>query len=197
MSFGRLPILTTDKTMKNIKWIILAVVAYSLNSCYTFKTAGIPAGMETFYIPEVENTAANVVGTLASNFQLKLTDKIRIEGKLTPTEYEPHVQFEATITGFRVSSVAPEEGQTTAFNRLDISVRVKFTKYFDLNFADNKYYNPNPSEDQKDGKVWTQTFSFFEDYPSDENLLDLQDDLIENITDQIVEDIFNKAFSDW
>ncbi len=183
--------------MKITKWIILALVAYALNGCYTFKSAGIPAGMETFYIAEVENTAANVVGTLASNFQLKLTDKIRTEGKLTPTEYEPHVQFEATITGFNVTSVAPEEGQTTAFNRLDIRVQVKFTKYFDVTFEDNNYYNPNPDDDPKKNLIWTNTFGFFEDYASDVNLLDVQDGLIENITDQIVEDIFNKAFSDW
>jgi len=177
--------------MKNTKWIILALVAYALNGCYTFKTAGIPPGMETFYIAEVENNAANVVGTLASNFQLKLTDKVRIEGKLTPTEYDPHVEFVATITGFNVSSVAPEEGQTTAFNRLDIRVQVKFTNHFDAEFENN--YNPKPSDDKK----WTNTFGFFEDYASTTNLLDVQEELIENITDQIVEDIFNKAFSDW
>lgn len=167
--------------MKNIKWIILALTAYALNGCYTFKSAGIPPGMETFYVAEVENTAANVVGTLASNFQLKLVDKVRIEGKLTPTEYEPHVEFNAVITGYNVTSVAPEEGQTTAFNRLDIRVRVEFIN--------------NINDDPK--KSWTNTFGFFEDYASTTNLLDVQDDLIENITDQIVEDIFNKAFSDW
>ena len=167
--------------MKNIKWILLAVVAYALNGCYTFKSAGIPPGMETFYVAEVENNAANVVGTLASNFQLKLLDKIRIEGKLTPTEYEPHVEFEVKISGYNVTSVAPEEGQTTAFNRLDIRVQVDFKN--------------NINEDPK--KSWSNSFGFFEDYASDVNLLDVQDDLIENITDQIVEDIFNKAFSDW
>lgn len=163
------------------KWLILFLASYMLNGCYTFKSAGIPPGMETFYIAEVDNTAANVVGTLASNFQLKLTDKIRTEGKLTPTEYEPDVEFEATITAFNVSSVAPEEGQTTAFNRLDIRVQVKFTNNFD----------PDPK------KSWTNTFGFFEDYASTTNLLDVQDELIENITDQIIEDIFNKAFADW
>jgi len=155
--------------MKIAKWFLVGLVAYTLNSCYSFKSAGIPAGMETFYIEEFDNTAPNVVPTLA-------------KGKLAFTEYEPHVDFKGAITRYAVTSQAPEEGQTTAFNRLDITIEVTYTNNLD--------------DDPK--KSWTnQRFSFFEDYPSDANLLDVQDDLIETITDQIVEDIFNKAFSDW
>ena len=98
------------------------------------------------------------------------------------TEYEPHVDFKGVITTYSVTSQAPEEGQTTAFNRLEIIVKVTYTN--------------NIEEDPK--KSWEdKTFSFFEDYPSDVNLLDVQDDLIENISDQIIEDIFNAAFSGW
>jgi len=169
------------------KWILFAVFCYFLQSCYSFKTAGIPPGMETFYVAEFDNTSNNVVPTLATNFAQKLIDKVRTEGKLSLTEYEPHVEFSGTITTFRVSSVAPEEGQTTAFNRLDIGIRIEF--------KNNLEGDAGISADPK--KNWSQTFSFFEDYASDQNLLDIQDELIENITDQIVEDIFNRAFSDW
>ena len=167
--------------IKSFKWLIWAITAYTLNSCYSFKTAGIPPGMETFYVAEFDNTSPNVVATLATDFAQKLVDKVRTEGKLIPTEYEPHVEFSGSIVGYNVTSVAPEEGQTTAFNRLDIRVRIEFKNNLD--------------DDPK--KSWTNTFGFFEDYASDVNLLDVQDDLIETITDQIVEDIFNKAFSDW
>ena len=150
--------------------------------CYSFKTAGIPPGMETFYVGEFDNTSANVVPTLAQDFQQKLIDKVRTEGKLTPTEYEPDVEFTGAITGFAVTSVAPEEGQTTAFNRLDIRVSITFK---------------NTLATTEKEQEWTSSFGFFEDYPSDVNLLDVQEDLIDNITDQLVEDIFNKAFSGW
>ncbi|MEM6317786.1 MAG: LPS assembly lipoprotein LptE, partial [Bacteroidota bacterium] len=167
--------------MRYFNWLIVIVVAYCCNSCYSFKTAGIPPGMETFYVAEFDNTSSNVVPTLATDFAQKLLEKVRAEGKLTFTEYDPHVDFSGAITGFNVSSVAPEEGQTTAFNRLDIRVNITFKNNID----------PDPE------KGWTQSFGFFEDYPSDVNLLDVQEDLIESITDQIVEDVFNKAFSDW
>lgn len=172
--------------MNNIKWFLLLLAAYTIHSCYSFKSAGIPPNMQTFYIAEVDNTSSNVVPTLATDFGIKLSDQIRREGKLIPTEIDPHVEFISTITAFRVTSVAPEEGQTTAFNRLDISVRIEF--------INNLEKDPN---DPNEPKKWTQNFGFFEDYASDVNLLDIQEDLIDNITDQIVEDIFNKAFSDW
>ena len=167
--------------MKQCKWLFVATIFYQLFACYSFKSAGIPPGMETFYVAEFDNNSTNVVPTLTTDFAQKLVDKVRTEGKLSPTEYEPHVEFSGTITTFQVTSVAPEEGQTTAFNRLDIRISVE--------------YKNNLNEDPK--KSWTSTFGFFEDYPSDTNLLDVQEDLIDNITDQIVEDIFNKAFSDW
>ena len=168
--------------MPILKWLLIAIIAYSLNSCYSFKTAGIPPGMETFYIADFDNFSNNVVPTLATDFSQKLLDKVRAEGGLTPNEYEPHVEFSGDIVGYDVIAVAPEEGQTTTFNRLTITVRI--------NFKNNLF----PEDDKKS---WEERFSFFEDYPSDTNLLDVQDDLIENITDQIIENIFNRAFSDW
>ena len=39
--------------------------------------------------------------------------------------------------------------------------------------------------------------SFFSDFESSQNLADVQDELIEAIFEQITEDIFNRAFSDW
>ena len=165
-----------------LRFLFLAMTSYCLVSCYSFKSAGIPPEMETFYVEEFDNTSTNVVPTLAIDFTQKLIDQIRNESRLTRTEYEPHVAFSGAIAAFRVTSIAPEEGARTAFNRLEIVINVKFKN--------------NITTDEKK-KEWQQSFSFFEDYPSDTNLLDIQDSLIENITDQIVEDIFNKAFSDW
>ena len=44
---------------------------------------------------------------------------------------------------------------------------------------------------------WSQTFSFFEDFDNDSNLEDVQDELIDNIFEQILQDIFTRAFTNW
>ena len=158
-----------------------------LASCifYTPKTTGIPQNVNTFYVAEFDNNARNVVPTLSYDFTQTLLDKVLNESRLTFTETDPDIEFSGAITRYEVTSVAPEEldGRTvTAFNRLDIAVQIDY-----LN---------NKEEDLKK-KDWSQNFSFYLDFENTESLLDVQDRLIEEINDQLVEDIFNKAFSDW
>ena len=84
-----------------------------------------------------------------------------------------------SIQGYNVSSVAPQPGERTAFNRLTISLTVEYTN------------NLDPKD------KWTKSFTHFEDFPSETNLLQVQDELIEIIFKQIMEDIFNQAFNNW
>ncbi|MFT5764518.1 MAG: hypothetical protein ACI8X3_001949, partial [Saprospiraceae bacterium] len=69
--------------------------------------------------------------------------------------------------------------ELTAFNRLDVTVNVEFIN--------------NKDETQN----WVQPFSYFSDFESDQNFLTVQDGLVETINNQLVEDIFNKAFTNW
>ena len=66
-----------------------------------------------------------------------------------------------------------------ALNRLTITVRVRFTNNID------------------DSKDFEQTFSRYEDYPSDQDLNSVQESLTSTIIEQLVEDIFNKALVNW
>jgi len=147
--------------------------------CYSFKGISIPADVSTYYIPVFEIRTDNAPPTIGQQFSERLKDKVRNESRLQWNEEEPDIEFTGAITGFRVNPVAPQPGETVAINRLEINVSV--------NFINNK--------DEK--KNWKQTFSFFNDFPTNVNLLDVQTELVENIYEQLVEDIFNKAFTDW
>ena len=134
---------------------------------------------------EFDNNTENVVPTLSYDFTQALLEKVLNESRLTFTETDPDIEFSGTISRYKVTSVAPEDvdGRTvTAFNRLDIGVNVFYI---------------NNLEDDPQKKEWEQYFSFFLDYENTVNLLDIQDDLIIQINDQLVEDIFNRSFSDW
>ncbi len=163
---------------KNLLYITLLFVV-SLSSCYSFKGITIPVTVNTFYVNLFDNDAQNVVPNLSLDFTEKLKDKIRSESRLDESNTDPDIEFKGTITQYRVSSEAPTTGETTAFNRLTITIAVE-------------YINNQDEEDN-----WKQNFSFFNDFPSSQNLLSVQDELIENINDQLVEDIFNKAFTNW
>jgi hypothetical protein len=162
-----------------MKYFYLVVVLLSLNSCYSLKNVSISPDLQSFYINKFENKALNSPPIITQIFEETLLNKIRNESRLKYQEIDPHVEFSGAIVGYNVLSVAPEPNETTAFNRLQITVQVSYAN----------------SLDEKD--KWQQNFSFFENYRSDVNLIDVQDNLISLIYDQIVEDIFNKAFTNW
>lgn len=165
---------------------LLACSYFLFNSCtVSLKSTGIPPSINTFFIEEFDNNARNVVPTLSYDFTQALLDKIRNESRLNYADTDPDVIFSGNISRYEVTSVAPEENNgvaTTAFNRLDMAVQVNYI---------------NTKEDDPKKKEWSQQFNFFVDFESDQNLLDVQESLIEELNAQLVEDIFNKAFSGW
>jgi len=164
----------------NILSILLLIgIGLAANACYSFKSIGIPPDMKTFQVFPFDILADNVVPTLPITFTERLKDKILQESRLTYVENDPDVEFRGSIQEYDISAVAPEEGETTALNRLEITVMIDYLNNLDEN------------------DTWKSSFSYFNDFGVDENLLDIQDELIENINEQLVEDIFNKAFGNW
>ncbi len=159
--------------------ILLVLGLLTQSGCYSFKGTAIAPEINTFYVSPFENRAANVVPTLSQTFTEQLKDKIRSESKLRYTDTDPDIEFSGYISDYRVRSVAPQEGETTAFNRLEIKVYVEYKNLSD------------------ESDTWKETFSFYDDYDSAVNILSVQDDLITVINDQLVEYIFNKAFTNW
>lgn len=161
--------------------IILALCSVSILSpgCYSFKGFSIGQELSTFGVSDFRNTAVNAPPTIQQTFQERLKEKVIRESRLKFDDVNPDLTFSGTITRFSVTAVAPERDATTSANRLDIAVNVT-------------YENARNEKNR-----WTQTFSHFADFATTDNLLDIQDQLITIIFDQVIEDIFNKAFADW
>jgi hypothetical protein len=160
----------------------LLLVALLFQGCYSFRGIAIDPAVNTFYVAPFENRAPNSVPTLAPDFTERLKDKIRNESRLVFSELEPDIEFVGAITGFQVTAEAPQPGEQVAFNRLTISVAVDYIN--------------NRAIDEK-SKVVKISKSFYDEFPSDQNLFDIQETLIQRITNQLVEDIFTQAFTNW
>ena len=165
--------------MKNIALAVVVITLFS--GCYSFRGISIDPNMNTFYVANFEEQAPNAIQLLGQTFAEALRDKVRNESRLLYNDTDPDIEFKGTITTYRVTSEAPEPGETTAFNRLTVGVRVEFIN--------------NQSDDDEDD--WSSTFSFFQDFPSSQNILNIQQDLLDAIIEQVVEDIFNRAFTNW
>ncbi len=166
-----------------LRWSILTTVLLMLNACYSLKGIAIDPDTNTFYVATFENTSNNIVPNLDQDFTEALRRKIRDNSRLRFTDIEPDIEFSGAITSYRITAQAPERGETVSFNRLTINVSVD-------------YVNNKKDEASKDHK-WTKTFSFFENFEASQNILDIQDGLIESINTELVERIFNDAFTSW
>ncbi len=155
------------------------LVCLNFSGCYSFKGISIPTDVNTYYVELFENQAAASTPTLPRDFTEKLKDKIRRESRLRYTDEDPDIEFSGAITQFSVSAEAPKVNEQIGFNRLTITVTVSF--------VNNKNEKAN----------WKQQFSFDDSFAPDQNLLDVQDALIETISNELVERIFNRAFTNW
>jgi hypothetical protein len=160
---------------------LLVGISITFSSCflYSFKGTSIPAEVNTYFVERFDVRANSAIPTLGQTLSEALKDKIRAESNLKQSEIEPHIEFKGVVTDYYVSSEAPQAGETTAFNRLSITLSVEYIYH------------------QDEEKNWKENFRTFSDFGSNVNLIDVQDQLIDAIQEEMIEKIFNKAFNDW
>jgi len=168
------------KTRAKIAVLVMAL-AFVCHGCgiYSFSGASIPAEAKTVSVDYFPNHAQLVNPLLSDNLTNALRDRMNSQTTLFLVESGGDLAFEGEIVDYTTTPTAITAGQTAAMNRLTIKVKVRFTNRFD------------------DTKDFEQTFSRYEDYPSDQELNSVQETLTATIVDQLVEDIFNKALVNW
>lgn len=152
------------------------------HGCYSLKGISIDPNIKTFFVRNFEVTAVNAPPTLAVDFTERLKDKVRTETPLKLNSDAPDAEFTGRITDYRVVPVAPKPGETVSLNRLEIRMQINYT--VNLERVEGGW----PAE---------RTFSHFAEFNTDQDLLSVQDQLIRQIGDQLLEDIFNAAFNNW
>lgn len=165
-----------------VRVTIIAFICLVLNnSCgfYSLTGASISPDVKTASVPYFQNRASVVQPMLSRELTEKLKDKIQSQTNLKLVNESGDAHFEGEITSYVVSPAAITGENIAAKNRLTISVKVKFT---------------NSKDAQYD---FDSSFSRFEDFDSNVSVDAVESELIEKISEQLVEDIFNKAFVNW
>ncbi|MBR1626649.1 MAG: LptE family protein [Bacteroidales bacterium] len=158
---------------------IFATIFYSCVANYSFTGASINAETKTFHVENFINRASIVQPILSSELTYALINKIRSGTSLIETEDEADASFVGTITAYRVTPTAITATDQAAKNRLTIVIRVKYT-----NRTDSK-------------SNFDETFTRYKDYDASLSLASVEEALIKEINDELVDDIFNKAFVNW
>ncbi len=134
---------------------------------------------KTVSVSDFPIRAALVYPPLQQTFENELLDYISRNTRLQTTDGPSDLQIEGEITGYTLTPQAVTENALASQTRLTISVRVKYT--------DNK-------NDQND---IDQTFSAYRDFDATLMLTDVQDDLCQQISKELVELIFNATLGNW
>lgn len=159
---------------------VIMVVAAGCRISYKFNGSALDYTVyHTVHVSEFPIRAALVYPPLQQMFENQLLDYIDRNTRLQTTDGASDLQIEGEITGYQLTPQAVTENAYASMTRLTITVRVKY--------IDNK-------EDNKD---IDQSFSAYRDFDSSEMLTDVQDQLCEEITKELVELIFNATLGNW
>ena len=169
--------------IKHSIWLIIGLLT---GGAWVFYFADAPSLLtdlvtgeaKTIAIHFFENKAAIVVPELSQVFTQEMRDKFRNESRLVVTNDKGDWDLSGYISQYQTTFLAVQNDQP-AKTRLSLSVQVTFIN----------------SEDEK--KSFDKTYTQYEDFDSDEELSNIELELIEELSERIVIDVFNDTVNNW
>lgn len=134
---------------------------------------------KTINIGEFPIRAALVYPPLQSEFQNQLMNAVTRQTRLQEIDGNSDLEMTGEITGYTLSPQAVGTDAYATETRLTITVHVKYTD------------NINPANNVD------QTFSAYRQFSANLLLIDVQDDLCREISEELVDLIFNATLGNW
>ena len=149
-------------------------ISYKLNGAAIDYTV-----YKTINVGEFPIRAALVYAPLQQMFENELLDYITRNTRLTTVDSASDLELEGEITGYNLTPQAVTEDAYASKTRLTITVRVKYT------------------DTKNDANDVSQTFSAYRDFDASQMLNDVQEQLCQEISKELVELIFNTTLGNW
>ena len=146
---------------------------------YSFTGASIPSDAKTVSVSYFTKKTTNSPSSLNQTLTEGLKDLFLSQTNLYLTNGEGDLSFSGEVTKYQINPIAIQANETAGQNRLTIAIKAKYNNSFD------------------EKQNFESTFSRYRDFNSSENLADVEDILIEEISKELLEDVFNKAFVNW
>lgn len=150
------------------------------SSCGVYSFTGAVIEGKTINIHFIENAARNVAPSISSVFTEKLRQRVLSQTSLAQLNSEKtDYDLSGTITQYDISVASVTGNETSAKNRLTVTVNIQF-------------------ENRKNDKSnFAQSFTRFADFNASQNIQSVETQLINTISEQLADDVFNKAFVNW
>jgi hypothetical protein len=162
----------------------LLAIGFLFTGCYSFKDIGqIPKEVKTFRVNYIENKARYINPQLSPQLTDKLRQKIMGQTRLAGVQTEDaHYDISGQVTGYNVTTSGISSGtgqQQASIQRLTVTVH--------LNFRNNLDPAKNFEADV------SRNF----DYSANLTITQAESQLNETIIKNMVDEIFNRIFSNW
>jgi hypothetical protein len=164
-----------------MKLLLFCSLSFFLAACsikYSAVGVDIPADAKTICIKQFQNNASLVNLKLSNELTTQLKDKFQSNTRLSLVDSRGDLYLEGEITTYSISSVALGADVAT-MNRLTISIRIKYENRFD------------------EEKNVEQSFSRYMDFDSKQTLQQVEDELVFQICEALVDDVFAATVGNW
>ena len=162
------------------------LVAASCGVSVNYSMSGTTTSAKTMSITEFYNNTELGQANMGQTFTNMLKTYVIQNSSITVVQDEGELQMEGEITDFRLTPIAPTAtGDPNAINqassqRLTITVKASFVNTIDETMS-----------------FQSKSFSFYKDFPNDQNFTDVEEQYTRQIFERIVNDIFNASVANW
>lgn len=166
---------------QSLTWIAVLFLAFFTSGCgiYSFTGTNLSPDIKTFTVANFTMGTAGGPANLTQTINEKIKEYFQRNTNLKLVQSNGDLMLEGTVTGYDVLPVAPTAQDQAGFNRLNVTIQVRFTNNKD------------------ETKNFDQAFTFYADFPQNQTLNQNESRLLPIILDQIVQNIFNKSAADW
>jgi hypothetical protein len=137
------------------------------------------SGAETFSVDYFRTQAPLASQVFAQQLTEALKDVILAQSPMDFSDNKGQLQYKGSIIGYDVKPVSVESDETASYTRLSITVKIEYT-----------------NEIEKD-KSFERSFTEYADFESSLDLFSIEEELWEEITDKLVQSIYNASLGNW
>lgn len=168
------------RLLMTLQMMVLGIIFSGCSISYKFNGSALNYDLyKTINIGDFPIRAALVYPPLQSEFENQLMNAVTRRTRLQEVDGNSDLELTGEITGYNLTPQAVGENAYATETRLTITVHVKYTD------------NVNPSNNID------QTFSAYRQFSASLLLVDVQDDLCREISEELVDLIFNATLGNW
>jgi len=166
---------------KHLRLLFALILLLTTQSCgiYSFTGTTLSSDLETITIQNFGMATAGGPQDLSIDFNEALKEYYQRNTSLKLIPNEGDLFIGGSITKYEMTPLATTASDKAAMNRLTIAVEVSFQNVL--------------AEDEN----FEREFSFYQDFPQEQSLSDVEGALVPKILDQLVLNIFTATAAQW